>query len=233
MVNGIDFWSEENSHRGKIPLPLGKIVHREFLRKEGGKDRATLRDRLEWVSPNGTAILSSEQQLTVHQPNNETRILDYEIQLKANQSAVTLGDTKEGTMAIRISESMRLVAAGKKPGLGHILASNGKTDDQVWGTKADWVDMYGPVAGKTVGIAILAHPSNLRHPSRWHARAYGLFAANPFCEHEMDKSHAKGSGELRLDPGQSVTFRYRILLHPGEPQTAQIEAAYDDFRSNP
>lgn len=233
MVNGVDFWSESTSHRGKTPPPLGKIVHREFLRKESSKDRAILRDRLDWVAPDGTVLLTSEQQLTVHQPKDETRILDMEIQLKANQSAITLGDTKEGTMAIRIAESMRLSAPGKKPGLGHVLAGNGKTDEDVWGTRADWVDMYGPVAGKTVGIAMLAHPANPRHPTRWHARAYGLFAANPFCEHEMDKSQPKDSGTLKLDPGQSITFRYRILLHPDAPQPARIQAEYDSFRSIP
>jgi hypothetical protein len=233
MVNGVDFWSEAASNRGKNPPPLGKIVHREFIKKEGGKDRAILRDRLEWVAPDGTALLSSEQQLTVHQPKNETRILDFEVQLKANQSAITLGDTKEGSMAIRIAESMRMSAPAKKPGLGHILASSGKTDGDVWGTRAEWVDMYGPVAGKTVGIAMLDHPKNPRHPTRWHARSYGLFAANPFCEHEMDKSQPKDSGALKLEPGQSITFRYRIVLHPDAPQPSLIQAEYESFRSTP
>ena len=233
MVNGIDFWSEEASHRSKTPPALGKIVHRAFLKKEGGKDRGILRDRLDWVAPDGTALLSSEQQLTVHQPKDGLQVLDFEVVLKANQTAVTLGDTKEGTMAIRIAESMRFAGAAKKPGLGHILASNGKTNADVWGTRADWVDMYGPVDGKTVGIAMLAHPSNPRHPSRWHARTYGLFAANPFCEHEMDKTQPQGSGNLQLEPGKSVTYRYRILLHSGEPQAPRIQAQYESFRTTP
>ena len=50
----------------------------------------------------------------------------------------------------------------------------------IWGKPADWVDYDGKVADEDVGIAVLDHPKSFRHPTTWHARGYGLFAANPF-----------------------------------------------------
>ena len=104
-----------------------------------------------------------------------------------------------------------------------------KQQGGVWGARAKWVDMSGPILGKTYGIAIFDHPSNLRHPTRWHARDYGLFAANPFCEAEMDKSQPKGAGDFVLAAGKSVTFKYRVLVHTGEPDVAKLAAQFADY----
>ncbi|NBV85271.1 MAG: hypothetical protein EBS01_03170, partial [Verrucomicrobia bacterium] len=216
-VNGIDFWAETASFKSGAPKsPLGQIVHDEFLEKRGGKDMAVIRDRLKWLAPDGSVPLTSEQTFRVHQPHDSIQELDFEVTLIAGAQEVVLGDTKEGAMALRINESMRLALPGKQPGSGRIHSSTGKTDAEVWGTRAEWVDMSGPVNGTTVGIALLDHPQNPRHPTRWHARDYGLFAANPFCEHDMNKAAPAGTGDLKLAPGQRITFRYRIILHPGD-----------------
>ena len=44
-----------------------------------------------------------------------------------------------------------------------------------WGKRSNWMDYYGEVDGEKVGVAILDNPDNPRHPTYWHARAYGLF----------------------------------------------------------
>ena len=155
-------------------------------------------------------------------------MFDFETTLTAGSADVTFGDTKEGTFGIRIAESMRLKQP-KAPGEGHIVNSEGLRDDKVWGTHAKWVDMSGPIGGKTYGIAIFDHPSNLRHPTRWHARDYGLFAANPFCEVEMDKTQPKGAGDYVLKAGQSITFKYRVLIHAGEADVAEIGKRFSEY----
>ena len=104
--------------------------------------------------------------------------MDFEITLKASNGELTFGDTKEGTMAVRLAETMRLKG---KAGQGHIVNSAGVRDGQTWGKRAEWCDYYGPVEGRTVGIAIFDHPKNPRHPTWWHVRDYGLFAANPLA----------------------------------------------------
>ena len=81
-----------------------------------------------------------------------------------------------------------------------------------------------PVAGidgKTIGMAIFDHPSNPRHPTWWHARYYGLVAANPFGIHDFEKQ-PDGTGDLTIPAGKSVTFRYRFLFHEGDYKAADI-----------
>ena len=157
------------------------------------------------------------------------RIIDFAMTLTAGEKVVVFGDTKEGTMALPIAESMWLVGADKKPGAGKILNSTGDVDAKVGGKSAAWVDYAGPVDGKMVGTAIFDHSKNPRHPTRWHARDYGLFAANPLCEHDMDKKQPAGTGDFKLAGGQSVTFQYRIILHAGEAAQAKIAERFADY----
>ncbi|MHA3773409.1 DUF6807 domain-containing protein [Verrucomicrobiota bacterium sgz303538] len=230
LVNGVDFWSEDASHGNKPPkIPVGKIVHEKFLETKGGEKEGVISAQLKWVAPDGSVPITSVQTLRVYgRPSNE-RLFDLEVTLKAGEKDVVFGDTKEGTMAVRIAESMRLKQPKNQPGQGHILTNEGIKDGEAWGKHAAWVDYWGPVEGKTVGIAIFDHPKNLRYPTRWHARDYGLFAANPFCEREMDKTQPEGKGEYKLAAGQSVTFRYRFYMHEGDAAQAKVAERFAEF----
>jgi len=129
-------------------------------------------------------------------------------------------------MAVRLAETMRLKG---KLGQGHIVNSAGVRDGQTWGKRADWCDYYGPVGGKTVGIAIFDHPQNPRHPTWWHVRDYGLFAANPFGQHDFESLSNKTAGNLVVPAGKSVTFRYRFYLHEGDDQQAKVAERYKEY----
>lgn len=223
LVNGVDFWTEAASHGKKnAKFPVGKIEHEKFIEVKGGAESGVISDSLKWVAPDGSVPVTSVQTFRAYSGGEKERVIDYSVTLKAGEKEVVFGDTKEGTMAMRLNESMRLMLPGKKPGAGHMVNDSGVTDGDVWGKKAAWVDYSGPVDGKVVGVAIFDHPSNPRHPTRWHARDYGLFAANPFSEHDMDKSQPAGAGDFKLAAGQSVTFRYRIILHEGDAKQAKI-----------
>ena len=226
LVNGVDFWTEAAPGQ-KTKLPSGRIEHGKFLEVKGGEKEGVIRDQLRWVAADGGVPLTSVQTFRVQ--DGAERIIDFSMTLTAGEKDVVFGDTKEGTMALRIAESMRLLGADKKPGAGKIVNSAGDADGKVWGKKAAWVDYSGPVDGKVVGIAIFDHPQNPRHPTRWHARDYGLFAANPFCEHEMDKAQPAGAGDFKLAAGQSVTFQYRIILHAGDAAQAKIAGRFADY----
>jgi hypothetical protein len=230
LVNGVDFWSEEASHGTKAPtIPLGKIVHDKIVEAKGGEKDGVLTTSQNWVAPDGSIPVTSQQTLHVYDGPSNERLFDFEVTLKAGDKEVVFGDTKEGTMAVRIAESMRLKLAKNNPGEGHILNNSGDKDDEVWGKRAAWVDYWGPVEGKTVGIAIFDHPKNPRHPTRWHARDYGLFAANPFCEREMDKTEPEHAGDFKVAAGQSVTFRYRFYIHEGDSASAKTAERFAEF----
>lgn len=129
-------------------------------------------------------------------------------------------------MAIRIPSPM---AAGGPPGNGHIVNSEGVRDVATWGQRATWVDYYGTVAGKLVGIAMFDHPQNLRYPTWWHVRDYGLFAAT-FGQHDFEKKPA-GIGDLSLAAGERITFRYRFVFHTGDEKEARIAVHYQAYQA--
>jgi hypothetical protein len=219
-VNGVDFWGEDASYKGTPKHPVGKILHDGIVKVGGGKDAGFVESKQKWVSPDGSIPLRSTQIFRVHSGAASEKVVDFEITLTAGEKEVVFGDTKEGCAGIRIAESMRLKQP-KAPGKGTIINSEGDQADKAWGKRAKWVTMAGPIGDKTYAITMMDHPSNLRHPTRWHARDYGLFAANPFCEVEMDKTQPKGSGAYTLKGGASLTFKYRIAFTEGDAAAAK------------
>ena len=219
-VNGVDFWSEPESHKTPPKQAPGKIEHDGVVKAEGGKESGVLETKQKWTAPDGSVPVRSTQVFRVYSGPATERVVDFEITLTAGDKDVVFGDTKEGTAAIRIAESMRLKQP-KAPGLGRIINSEGDADGKAWGQKAKWVTMSGPIGEKTYSITMMDHPSNLRHATRWHARDYGLFAANPFCAAEMDKTAAKGSGAYTLKAGQSFTLKYRMAFTEGDAAAAK------------
>lgn len=230
-VNGVDFWAEANPKAKKPPQhPTGTIQHEKFLEVKGGEKEGVVSAQLKWVSPDGTVPVTSVQTLRVYNTPAQERLCDFEVTLTAGDKDVVFGDTKEGTMAMRIAESMRLKQPkNHPPGQGKIVNSEGIQNDATWGKKANWVDYSGPVDGKTVGIGMFDHPKNPRHPTRWHVRDYGLFAANPFCGNEMDQAEPKGAAAYKLPAGQSITFKYRIYLHEGDAESAKVAQRYSEY----
>jgi hypothetical protein len=195
-VNGFDFWANEADQ--KPQEKKGKIVLKGSPTASGD----TIRASFEWRAPTGEVLLADDRvyRFSVRDGNV---VIDNEISLTAEGKPVKFGDTKEGTFAIRINEEMRETTPDKKPGKGVIVASTGaKGEKETWGKAAPWVDYSGPIGGKTYGIAILDHPSSAKHPTYWHVRAYGLFAATIF-EHrkavrELDRKRGERGGFHRF-----------------------------------
>jgi hypothetical protein len=211
-INGVDFWSEQKGS--------GKTLHQAFTEIKSGQDAGVIRSRNNWVSTNGTVVCTDERTLRIYNPGNRPeQLFDFEITLYAGEKELTLGDTKEGTMALRLAETMRLKG---KVGRGHIVNSEGVRDAETWAKRAAWCDYYGPVDGKVVGVAVFDHPQNPRYPTWWHVRDYGLFAANPFGRHDFEKLTDKTAGNLVVPAGKSVTFRYRFYLHEGDEKQGKV-----------
>lgn len=209
-VNKVDFWSEASGH--------GRIVETSRTVASGGLASGTLRTTDDWVGPDGKKVCEDGRTVTFH-AGKDAGVIDFDITLKASEGPVTFGDTKEGTFSLRVPTSMDVIS---RPG-GHIVNAEGVEDKAAWGKASPWVDYSGPVAGKTVGVAILNHPSSFRYPTTWHVRDYGLFAANPFGYHDFGQ---KGSGEFILPRGESIRFRYRIILHDGDAKAAHLPEAF-------
>ncbi len=218
-VNGHDFWSEQKD--------FGRIAHDGFLEIKSGRESGVIKSQDKWIAPDQTVVCTDARTMRFYNPDDaDERVFDFEITLHATNGEVTFGDTKEGALAVRLAETMRLKG---KVGHGHIVNSAGVRDDETWGKRADWCDYFGPVDGKTVGIAIFDHPQNPRHPTWWHVREYGLFAANPFGRHDFEKLSDKSAGNITIPAGQSVTFRYRFYLHEGDDLQAKVAQKYEQY----
>jgi len=223
-VNGVDFWSES--------AKAGKIVHDKFLEVKSGRESGIIRSANKWIAPDGEVVCTDERAFRVYnRPSNE-RLFDFEVTIKAGDKELVLGDTKEGSMAIRLNETMRLKHNKENAGkpTGHIVQNTGARDGDTWGKRAEWCDYHGPVNGKIVGVAIFDHPKNPVHPTYWHVRDYGLFAANPFGIHDFEKK-PKGTGNLTVTAGKGVTFRYRFYVHEGDEKQAKVAEHYREFTS--
>lgn len=221
-VNGVDFWAEGPNK--------GRVVQTRVLEAKGGPESGVLRTANRWETAAGKALLTDETTVRV-QRTPLGRMFDYRVVLRASEGVdLTFGDTKEGTMAVRLAESMRLAPnkhyQGKTPGT--ILQSTGVKDGATWGKRAGWTAYTGPVGGKPMTVVIFDHPANPRYPTWWHVRDYGLFAANPFGVHDFEKKPA-GAGNLVVKAGDSVAFGYRFLLLAGEADTAVLEKVAHAF----
>jgi hypothetical protein len=218
-VNGQDFWAET--------AKSGKIVHDKFVELKSGSDAGVIKSQNKWIAKDGTVVCTDDRTFRVYNSSSGT-VFDFEVTIHASNGEVTFGDTKEGSMGIRLAESMRFKQARNQPGEGHIVNSEGVRDGETWGKRAGWVDYYGPVQGRTVGVAIFDHPNNPRHPTWWHVRDYGLFAANPFGLHDFEKQppHA---GNFTIRNGDHATFRYRFYLHDGDEKQAKVAEHYQEY----
>jgi len=225
-INGHDFWAES--------AKSGKTVHVAFTEIKSGQDVGVIRTQNKLVAVDGKMVCTEDRTMRIYNRAHD-RMMDFEVTIHASESDVTFGDTKEGTMALRLNESMRLTkppAKGEKksrPGEGRIVNSEGVRDGQTWGKRAKWCDYYGPVDGKVVGVAIFDHPQNPRHPTWWHVRDYGLFAANAFGRHDFESLPDRKAGNLVLPEGQSVTFRYRIYFHEGDEKHGKVAEQYEEY----
>jgi hypothetical protein len=233
-INGIDFWGEAQfeerapvrvqgkQYAASEQLPNGRTVFQELKEMRSGSDSGTLRALFDLVGPDGKAIGRETQEYTFR-GDDATRTIDCAFTITADQGIpLKMGDTKEGTFAIRV------VKAFEEPAV-KMLNSEGKVGEkEIWGKRANWVDYSGTAKGEKLGIAIFDNPKNIKHPTYWHARGYGLFAVNPFGEHDFynDKTC---DGSVTIPAGGSLTLRYRVLIHHADASEAQVAAAYQRY----
>jgi hypothetical protein len=244
-INGVDFWNSPPEGFTRADGKFGTIKHRAATALKSGKGKAQLSATMDWIMPDGSKIMQEDDQIIFRAADN-LRIIDRIITLTAQDKKVVFGDSKEGALGIRVTRTLEeptkepLVftdADGnptKVPSLdntgvaGVYLSSEGKIGEkEAWGTRAKWMTLSGTVRGEDVVIGIFDHPKNPTYPTYWHARGYGLFAANPFGAKEF----TKGATTLNytLQPGEKATFRFRILVHSGKLTKEQTEALYQQF----
>jgi hypothetical protein len=245
-VNGVDFWNNSEALSPDEAAKMGTIRHREIERAEGGTDRGTLEVQADWIMPDGSTAVR-ETTTFVFSGTTDSRTIDRVTRLAApaGGAGVLFADNKEGLFGLRVARALEMPAdkpevftdASGKPTTvpvldnegvnGSYTSSEGLEGGAVWGTRGRWVALSGRVEDEDVVLLVLDHPANPGYPTYWHARGYGLFAANPLGE----KVFSEGREELdfHLDPGEKTVFRYRLVVLPGPFSAERAEAAWKTF----
>lgn len=212
-VNGVKFWENDPSY---TKPNIGKIVVRDTKWQDG-----TLSATMDWRAPNGDTLLVESRRMTFA-GDDKLRTIDFEITLAAARD-VTFGDTKEGAFAIRLDDHFTERKGGK------MVNAEGLTGMvNVWGKRSNWVDYTAELDGERLGVAIFDNPRNPRHPTYWHARDYGLFALDPFGRAAFDPGQEES--HWKLPKGDSLTFRWRVVIHPGDAVSAHVAEMYSRYR---
>jgi hypothetical protein len=226
-VNGFDFW---NNEKGYTTPNRGSIVVKKINKIESGKKSGSIDVTMDWLDPEGKAIITEERHMVFYSGGpNRTMDLDFKL---TPLTTIKFGDAKDGVFAIRLAAGLE--EGDKKsppspPRTGIMTAADGcKTEKECWGTKSNWLDYYGKVDGEAVGVAVLDSPANPRHPAYWHTRAYGLLASNIFGVHDFTRDKT-ADGSMTITPGQSIDFKYRVIIHPGDVQSAKIAEEWEKY----
>jgi hypothetical protein len=236
-VNGLDFWNNSTAIPADKASGYGTIIQKSIDKIKNGKNAAELSVSADWVDINNNKLLD-EKTVFRFMAAADLRVIDRSTTLTAVNGEVKFTDNKEGVYAIRVASELELPAAGPaqltdahgnvtkvdKPDLskvtGDYLSSEGITGEKVWGTRGKWMQLSGKINGENVSVIMLDHPENPGYPTYWHARGYGLFAANTLGQKAL--SNGKDELNFSLQKGKSVTFRYRIIINSGGDLTPDI-----------
>lgn len=243
-VNGLDFWNNSDAIPAERAPKMGTIVQRAIVAAKSGSQDGELDVEADWVNFEKKVLLN-ERTHFVFRGGPSFRSVDRITTLKALDEKVSFPDEKDGMLGLRVIRALEIpsdkpevfsdasghattVAKLDNTGVnGTYLTSEGKKGDAAWGTRGRWCNLSGMVGDEPVTITIFDHPGNPGFPTYWHARGYGLFAANPLGQ----KVFSNGKEELNfaLAPHASVTFRYRILISSANLSPEATEAVYKEF----
>ncbi len=247
-VNGLDFWNNSFAIPAEKKKQYGWIRTRKILETESGNE-GKLVYLADWTDQDNNVLLQEKTTL-VFKAGINTRVIDRITELTAQRN-VNFPDAKDGMLGLRVAHELELpinVTREYKDEQGNVTTINGTKDpsatgnyltslgiqgEAAWGTRGNWCMLYGRLADDIISIAIIDHPENPGFPTYWHARNYGLFAANPLGQKVF--SEGKLVMNFRLQKGKSATFRYRVVITSAKERlpVSAIENFYNDFSRKP
>ncbi len=209
-IDGVDFWSEETGHGTIVATAIAKPT-------PSGQGSVTVRTSNIWKDSTGKAILTEARTLVFRSRDASSWVMEVTSEITASEGGIVFEDTKEGSFGVRVRDDLT-----EKPGKGVLTNAEGlKGEKNLWGKKSAWCDYSGPTGGKVAGVAIVTHPDN-KYPTCWHARGYGLMAANPFGRSKSGFPDMKGRTDLvKLAKGETLKLTYAMVVHDGDAEAAK------------
>jgi hypothetical protein len=244
-VNGLDFWNNSDSIKVEKRGDYGTIVHDDIVKMESGDDKAELAVKMNWNTPEGNTLLVEETTF-IFRAQGDERSIDRITKLSTLDETVNFKDNKEGMLAIRVTRALEhpsdkpevfTDASGNVTdvptlnnegvnGLYH--NSRGDVGADCWGKRAEWVNLTSTIGDEDLSLVIFDHPGNVGFPTYWHARTYGLFSANPLGQEVFSKGDEVLN--FKLEPGESTTWKHRVLLVSGSKMDKEaLDKRFADF----
>ncbi|MFT5466322.1 MAG: hypothetical protein ACI8UO_001421 [Verrucomicrobiales bacterium] len=225
-VNGYSFWAPTGD-----PGPRNAEINLTKVEKISGGETGELILLNDWLGE-GKLVLKERMRLKFTPLEKGQMLMDYDVELTASNVDVTFGDNKDGGLGVRVAGTMVAEKRGTNTGDGTIVNSNGEKNAESWGKRANWSDYFGPSTGGTVvGVAMFDHPSNLRFPTHWHARTYGLNTANRFGKGHFERATGAkmGDGDYTIKKGETLKIRHRLYFHLGNAEEAKVDEHWADY----
>ena len=240
-VNGMDYWNNSTAIPAEKRLEkYGTIRHTGISKVKNGKV-GQLDVTADWVEKDGTGnIILKEKTSYRFSGKGDIRFIDRITTLTAAVDVVNLDDVKDGMFALRVTRELELPSdkpdvftdangietkvpvVNNEGKVGNYHSSENINGEAVWSTRGKWMNLSGKVGSKNIAVAMIDHPKNINYPTYWHARGYGLFALNPLGEKVF--TNGKKSLNLKLKKGESVTFRYGVIIKSGVLTDAELNA---------
>ncbi len=243
-VNGVDFWNNSTALPADQQAKMGTILHRRIVKTSSGSDQGELQVEMDWIMPDGQPILHETADF-IFRAGPGLRMVDRISTLTALDKPVVFKDSKDGMLGLRVrreleqpsTDAVTYTDASGRPTTvkamdtngvtGLYRSSKGKTGDAVWSTRGRWTTLTGKMNQEDITLVMLDNPLNAGFPTYWHARGYGLFAANPLGQAVF--SNGKETLNFTIQPKQSATFRYRLVILNSTATTNQVETLYHQF----
>jgi hypothetical protein len=244
-VNGHDFWNNSTDIAAGHGGPFGTVVHTGVQSMKSGKDQAELVVTAAWLDKDDKPMLR-ERTTYVFGGSDKQRTIDRITTLTALDKDILFKDNKEGMVAIRLARELEHPSnkaevftdangiATKVPVMasagitGNYHSSEGVEGEAVWGKRARWMNLTGKIGQEDVSVVMMDHPKNVGYPTYWHARGYGLYAANPLAP-AVFTNNKEAAMNYTLEAGKSVTFQYRIVINSESAEKTNVEMLNKKF----
>ncbi|MFY0653290.1 MAG: PmoA family protein [Cyclobacteriaceae bacterium] len=207
-VNGGNYW-QEGLDRGQIVPLRADII-------ESGEDKVVIENENIWKRPGAMAPIKDFRTITVTSPSEGLYQIDFDVTMEMLMD-VTINKTNHSLFSGRMDPDLAVTNGGT------MVNAEGDTGEKgTFGKRSAWMDYNGKRMGKIEGMAILQHPSNEWFPAPWFTRDYGFFSPTPMYWPENEKNTV-------LKKGQTIKLRYRVLVHTGDQNEANIAEQFEIY----
>jgi hypothetical protein len=242
-ANGFDFWNNSDAIKPENRAKMGTVVFKKILSMRSGAESGELVVESKWITGENQPILDQTTRY-IFSRRDHARAIDQVVTLKALDHVV-FNDDKEGLLGLRVAHWLespdekggifmdangrptKVEAAGTTDATGVYLTSEGVKGGAAWATRGRWCSLTGHTGTHAVTIAIFDSPNNPGYPTYWHARGYGLFAANPLGRSIFDPKQP--AFNFTIEKNQAAVFRYRVLLYSRDAKVDELNREADTF----